>query len=408
VSDAAHTAIESAARTSYGRLVALLAARSRDVAGAEDALSDAFLSALRTWPSDGVPANPDAWLLAAARRRMIDAGRREDVRRDATPALTHMTALASAAGEGQTLPDRRLELLFACAHPAIDPAIRTPLMLQTVLGLEATDIAGAFLTAPAAMAQRLVRAKRKIRDAGIPFEIPDAAHLGPRLDDVLHAIYAAFGAGWDALSGGDPTRVDLTDEAIFLGRLIVAAIPDHAESRGLLALMLYCHARRAARRTADGAYVPLSQQLPQAWDQAMIGEAEALLTALARLGAPGRYQVEAAIQSAHIGRVIDPSRDPAALVYLYDALLHYAPTVGALVNRAAAIAVAHGAQAGLDAASAIPASLIETYQPFWALSAHLLEALGRTTDADQARARAAGMTSDPAVRAFLLGGAPER
>ncbi len=404
MSDGVHAAVELAARTSYGRLVALLSSRSRDVAAAEDALNDAFLRALRSWPRDGVPTNPDAWLLAAARRRLIDASRHHAVHAKVEPELAYAAAFTDSLSDGRVLPDRRLELLFACAHPAIDPAIRTPLMLQTVLGLDATSIAGAFLVAPTAMAQRLVRAKRKIRDAGVPFEIPDAEHLAQRLDAVLEAIYAAFGTGWDAVDGSDPQRADLTGEAIFLGRLVVDSLPDAAEALGLLALMLYCQARHGARRDATNAYVPLARQHRSAWDHQMIGEAESLLQRAALLQRPGRFQIEAAIQSAHLGRVLDPAHDPHSIVTLYDALLRFAPTIGALVNRAAAIAVASGPQAGLAATECIPQDLVEAYQPWWALRAHLLQSLGRVDEARTVRLRAAGMTQDPAVRAFLLGG----
>jgi RNA polymerase sigma-70 factor (ECF subfamily) len=395
-------AVEQAARHSYGRLVALLASRTRDVAAAEDALNDAFLRALTRWPLDGVPANPDGWLIAAAQRRLIDSARHDSVRARAEPELAYAATLVDAPDHHQLLPDRRLQLLFACAHPAIDPNIRTPLMLQTVLGLEAEVIASAFLAAPSAMAQRLVRAKRKIRDAGIPFEIPDHVELPERRDAVLEAIYAAFGAGWDALDGSDPTRADLTGEAIFLGRLVVAALPDDAECLGLLALMLYCQSRAAARRSATGAYVPLSAQRHAQWDQRIIGEAETHLAAAARLKRPGRFQFEAAIQSAHVGHAFDRAADPRMIVALYDALLSVAPTIGAMVNRAAAIATAEGPGPGLAATDAIPSELVVTYQPWWALRAHLLEQLGRTADARDARHRAAGMTQDAAVRAFLL------
>ncbi|HYW51569.1 MAG TPA: DUF6596 domain-containing protein [Gemmatimonadaceae bacterium] len=391
-----------AARTSYGRLVALLAARTRDVAAAEDALADAFLRALTIWPTSGVPDNPDAWLIATAQRRLIDAGRRNTVRERAEPELAYAASLSRDGDASGGLPDRRLALLFACAHPAIDPLVRTPLMLQVVLGLDAEQIAGAFLTAPVSMAQRLVRAKRKIRDAAIPFEVPAADELSSRLEAVLEAIYAAFGTGWDAVDGSDPVRADLTHEALFLGRLVTAALPESAEARGLLALMLYCSARAAARRDEAGAYVPLAEQATARWDHAMIGEAEAQLQAAAALHAPGRFQLEAAIQSAHLGRSMGRAAHPAVIVALYDALLRHAPTVAALVNRAAAIAVASGAAAGIAAADAIPHGVVETYQPWWALRAHLLEQLGRDAEARSARVHAAGLTQDPAVRAFLL------
>ncbi|MES3033972.1 MAG: DUF6596 domain-containing protein [Gemmatimonadota bacterium] len=397
-------AVEDAARSSYGRLLALLVSRSRDVAAAEDALGDAFLNALTHWPRDGVPSNPDAWLVAAAQRRLIDGDRRAAVRTRVEPDLTYAASLMHEAGEGNALPDRRLGLMLACAHPAIDATIRTPLMLQVVLGLDATLIAGAFLTAPTAMAQRLVRAKQKIRDAGIPFDVPSADELPARLDAVLEAIYAAFGTGWDAVDGSDPARADLTAEALFLGRLVVELLPPaaSAEARGLLALMLYCVARASARRGPAGEYVPLSAHDVSRWNHQQLGEAESLLQSAAQLQNPGRFQLEAAIQSAHLGAALGRPASPLVIVALYDALLAFAPTVGVLVNRAAAIAVASGAAAGLAAADAIPATVVAEYQPWWALRAHLLSELARDDEARQARARAAGLTQDPAIRAFLL------
>jgi predicted RNA polymerase sigma factor len=391
-------AAELAARTSYGRLVAYLAARSRDVAAAEDALGDAFVAALRTWPRDGVPANPEAWLLSAARRRLADAARHDRVRAAAAPALARAAERAAADAD---FPDERLGLLFLCAHPALDPAAHTPLMLQTVLGLDAAAVASAFLASPAAMSQRLVRAKAKIRDAGLRFDPPAPADLPDRLDAVLGAVYAAFGAGWDAVAGADPDRRDLAAEAVWLGRVLVGLLPAEPEARGLLALMLHCEARRAARRGPGGEYVPLSDQDVSKWDRSVIVEAEGLLAAAAAAGRPGRFQLEAAIQSAHAHRAATGRTDWPAIVTLYDGLVRVAPTVGALLGRAAAAAEAHGAEAGLAALAEVPAAAVAGHQPYWALAGHLAARVGRAAEARAAFDRAAGLSEDPAVRAFL-------
>lgn len=400
--DAASRAVELAARTSYGRLVAILAARTRDVAAAEDALSEAFAAALRRWPAAGVPDQPEAWLIAAARRRLTDAARHARVRDAAEPALAYAATLADA-GEGRVFPDRRLDLMFACAHPAIDEAVRTPLMLQVVLGIDAHVVASAFLAAPAAMQQRLVRAKRKLRDAGVRFEVPGPDELRPRLDAVLEAIYAAFGAGWDAIAGGDTARRDLADEATWLARLVVQALPDEPEPLGLLALLLYCQARRSTRRDAAGAYVPLDAQDASRWEVAAIGEAESLLVRAARRLRPGRFQLEAAIQSAHLAPAFGRDTDWPAIAALYDALAAWAPTVGVLVNRAAAHGAAFGAEAGLAAAEAPGRDAVRDYQPWWALRAHLLARAGDAPGAHAAYTTAMGLTEDAAVRAFLHG-----
>jgi RNA polymerase sigma-70 factor (ECF subfamily) len=256
-------AAEDAARRSYGKLVAFLAARSRDVAAAEDALSEAFAAALANWPRTGTPENPDAWLLTVARRKLLDAARRRRVGAAAEPELqlaTDELRETEAVNMPDGIPDRRLALMFACAHPAIDESIRAPLILQTVIGLPAATIASAFLASPAAMAKRLVRAKEKIRQAGIPFAIPDRADLPDRLGAVLDAIYAAFSESWSDPLGADTARRDLAAEALFLGRLVAELLPDEPEALGLASLMLHAEARRAARRTADGEYIGMASQ----------------------------------------------------------------------------------------------------------------------------------------------------
>ena len=400
--DDARRAAELAARASYGRLVAYLARRWRDVGAAEDALGDAFVAALATWPRDGVPEKPEAWLLAAARRRLLDGARHATVQTRALPTIhAAVDEAQGAASSERVFPDERLGLLFVCAHPAIDEGMRTPLMLQTVLGLDAARIAAAFVVPAATMGQRLVRVKTKIRDAGIGFEVPETRELPLRLGPVLEAIYAAYGSGWDDVAGADTRRQGLAEEAIWLGRLVARLVPDEPEAHGLLALMLHCEARRGARRDAAGGYVPLSEQDPTGWSWPAIEEAERILLAAARAGKPGRFQLEAAVQSAHAQRGITGRTDWAAIVLLYGGLIGIAPTVGATVARAAALAEAEGADRGLAALNAMPADAIAGYQPFWALQAHLLGRLARTEEAARAYARAIELASDRAVRAFL-------
>ena len=398
-------AVERAARDSYGRLVTFLAARSRDLAASEDALADAFRAALETWPRDGVPDRPEAWLLTAARRRLVDGARHARVEAEAMPDLLAAADEAQALAEADSFPDERLKLLFVCAHPAIDPAMHTPLMLQTVLGLDAARIASAFLVKPSAMGQRLSRAKVKIRDAGIAFELPEARDLAPRLDAVLQAIYAAYGSGWEDVAGADPRRKGLAAEAIDLGRLLRPLMPAEPEVEGLLALMLYCEARRDARRSAAGDYVPLSQQDVALWSAPMIAEAERILAAAAQDGRMGRFQLEAAIQSAHAQRAWTGRTDWEAVALLYEGLVRLSPTIGALVGRAAAVAEARGAVAGWALLQAIPAEAVTSYQPYWALAAHLLRHLGRPAQA--AYDRAIGLCEDPAMRSFLASRALE-
>jgi len=374
------------------------------VAAAEDALGDAFRAALETWPRVGVPEKPEAWLLVAARRHLVDVARHAKVKVAAADELRIVVEKAEQEASSETVfPDERLKLLFVCAHPAIDEAARTPLMLQAVLGLDAARIASAFLVAPATMGQRLVRVKAKIRDAAVGFEIPPAQALPQRLEAVLEAIYAAYGSGWEDVAGADPRRQGLAEEAIWLGRLVVRLLLDEPEARGLLALMLHCEARREARRDADGAYVPLSRQDVTRWSRRMIEEAEETLAAASHAKKPGRFQLEAAIQSAHARRAVTGQTDWEAIALLYEGLLRLAPTIGAQVAYAAALAEARGAEAGLAALEAIPAEAVKTYQTYWALSAHLLKRLGRADQARQAYVRAVGLSENPAVREFLAG-----
>jgi RNA polymerase sigma-70 factor (ECF subfamily) len=275
-------------------------------------------------------------------------------------------------------------------------------MLQAVLGLDAGRIASAFLVSPAAMAQRLVRAKARIREAGLRFEVPGEEELPRRLDAVLEAIYAAYGSAWDDVTGGDLRTRDLATEAIGLARLIVHLLPTAAEARGLLALMLHCEARRGARRSASGAFVPLSEQDTTRWSRPLIEEAERQLAAAGAARQLGHFQLEAAIQSAHASRAAGSGASREDIALLYEGLVRLAPTVGALVSRAAAAGDAFGAERGLALLAEVPPAKTLTYQPYWALRAHLLSALGRVEESGAAYERAIGLTEDPAVRSFLV------
>lgn len=399
---ATHSAIEQAVRDSYGRLLAFLAARSRDVAAAEDALAEALRRALETWPSVGVPEKPEAWLLVAARRKLVDAARQARVRMEAAPQLLAATEEAYEMAERfMVFPDDRLKLLFVCAHPAIDAAARTPMMLQTVLGLDAARIASAFLVQPSAMGQRLTRAKAKIRASGLRFELPEATQLPERLDSVLEAIYAAYGSGWDDVEGADARRRGLAAEALTLGRLLVQFMPEEPEAKGLLALMLHCEARRTARRATDGAYVPLLEQDVTRWSKATMEEAERCLSDASKAKRFGRFQFEAAIQSAHAARVRTGKTDWETIALLYEGLLNASPTVGARVGHSAAVAESRGPENGWTLLQAIPPADVADYQPYWALAAHLLTLMNRSSEAAAAYSRAIGLCEDNAMREFL-------
>ncbi len=398
----ARSTADAIARRSYGKLVAFLAARTRDVAAAEDALSEAFVSALTDWPRNGCPSNPEAWLLTVARRKMIDVARRRGTSDAATPQLQILAEGLDAAVADADIPDRRLSLMFACAHPAIEAGIRAPLMLQVVLGLDAKTIASAFLIAPAAMGKRLVRAKDKIRHARIPFRIPEREELPGRLATVLDAVYAAFAEGWTDPGGTDIARRDLIGEAMFLARLVTELLPEEPEALGLLALMLHAEARRHARRNGDGEYVPLAEQDPALWDARMIIEAEALLRRAGAPGSLGRYRLEAALQSAHVYRRRTGQANWVEVVQLYDALSALTGSPVVAINRALAIAELHGAGAALEAMPDVAADgRLAEYQPYWAAQAELLARTGAPGEARRAYEIAIGLERDPAVRRFL-------
>jgi RNA polymerase sigma-70 factor (ECF subfamily) len=397
----AYSAAERAARESYGRLLALLAVRTRDVAGAEDALADAFTAALRTWPERGVPDNPDAWLLTAARHRQTDAARRRLTETLGEEHLQFMAEqLESASRTPDDIPDRRLALMFACAHPAIAADMRAPMILQTILGLTADAIAAAFLVPAPTMRQRLVRTKARIRQAGIPFQVPDRDALPERLDAVLAAIYAAYSTAWSDV--GDDGTSPLVEEAIWLGRLVVSLLPGQPEASGMLALMLYTEARRAARRDPAGAYVPLDDQDVALWDRALFESAEALLRQANAGGPTGRYQLEAAIQSAHMTRCLTGRDTRHAVLALYDHLLALTRSPVVVLNRAAALAALEGPAAALDLMRPLENDeRMLRYQPYWAVRGHLLAESGRTAEAREALTVAIGLSTGDAVKRYL-------
>ena len=404
---AARAAADHAARAAYGRLVSLVAAPTRDIALAEDVLGDAFERALRTWPDQGVPDNPEAWLLTVARNRQRDvlgsATRRTSQPLTPEHEPTAVGDLEALAERVEAIPDARLGLLFACAHPAIEPGVRTPLMLQAVLGLDAASIARLYAVPTATMAQRLVRAKRRIRHAGIPLRVPPRTVMAERLPPVLEAIYGAWAAAWDGVAGAaEPAlRDSLADEARWLAVLVATMLDDEPEAWGLAALLTLSLARTPAR-SSDG-YVPLEDQDPALWDRDLLDEGEGLLRRALRGGRPlGRFQLEAAIQSAHGDRRRSGEVDREVVRRLYLGLVSVAPTLGARVALAAATARVDGPDAGLAVLNAMGPGDVEAFAPAWATRAALLAEVGRLDAAAAAYARAAELTVDPSVRSWLM------
>ena len=397
-------AVEAVAREHYGRLLAHLAVAWRDPAAAEDALATAFATALAQWPAAGVPEHPQAWLLAVARNALRQQLRHRRIADGHQPALVrHVEDLLDAANAPpEPVADERLRLMFVCAHPAIDPRVRCALMLQLVLGVEVQRMAAAFLLAPATLAQRLVRAKHKIAGAGIGFALPEAGELPARLHDVLEAIYAAYARGRPVTGEVAPADDALGDEALRLATLVVECLPREPEALGLLALLRYCEARRAARFDAAGRFVPLAEHDTTRWDIAAIEQAEALLRAASSHGKPGPFQLEAAIQSAHCTRRHGGATPWPMIAACYDALLRHWPSVGAAVGAAVAVVECGRAADALDRLDALDGADVADYAPYWAARAHALGRLGDDHAARGAWQRAAGLTAPGAAREFLL------
>jgi RNA polymerase sigma-70 factor (ECF subfamily) len=384
-------------RDSYGRLLALLAAPTGDICAAQDAIGDAIERALTRWPRDGIPANPEGWILTVARNRLRDLWKSHAHRMTQPLIETDSPTTPFEETSEEAIPDRRLELMLVCAHPAIAAEVRTPLMLQTVLGVAADAIAEAFAVPAAAMAQRLVRAKRRIRLARIPFAAPERHELAARLPAVLEAVYGAYAIDWPGLGAPD----SLSGEALYLATLLAELLPDEPEVLGLAALVCLAESRRAARRSPDGVFVPLDEQDTRHWDRELISRGEALLLRAHGHGAAGRYQLEAAIQSAHCDRARTGQTDWAALRLLHRGLADVAPSLGSTVSLAVVEAEIGGAERGLDALDAIGDRAVENFQPYWAARAHLLARSGQRAAARAAFGRAVYLTADAGVREYL-------
>lgn len=397
-----HTTIDFIARTSYGKILAYLSAITKDIQASEDALSDAFKIALEKWIDDGVPLNPDAWILTVARNKIKDKFKSDKTRNSSKEILSSIDFERHEKDPSFILfKDDRLKLMFVCCHPSIDESIRTPLMLQTVLGLESSQIASSFLTSESAMMKRLVRAKSKIKEAGIEFIVPEKDELSTRLEFVLEAIYAAFGKSWDAHGTVDSRFSDLDKEAIYLSSLLVDLLPLEAEPKGLLALMLHCESRKRSRLSRENVYIPLEEQDTSLWDLELISRAEELIASAFPLNRVGRFQLEAAIQSAHSSRVFRKINNWKDIATLYEGLVSIVPTVGSLVGRASAFSEYVGASKGLQELELIPREMVSSYQPYWALKGHLLAKLNLKDDALSAYDIAIGLSEENFIRAFL-------
>lgn len=389
--------VEQVFRADYGRVVATLTRLLGDIGLAEEAVQDAFAVALDTWPRTGVPPSPTGWIVTTARRRAIDRFRREATR-DQRHVQAALLLAHDETEEDQAVPDDRLRLVFTCCHPALAPAAQVALTLRLVGGLSTAEIARAFLVPEPTMAQRLVRAKAKIRDAHIPYRVPEEHELPDRLRPVLSVVYLVYNEGYVATSGDSLDRVDLAREAVRLGRLLVELMPDEPEARGLLALMLLGESRRPARVAADGSLVRLPDQDRARWDASLVAEGQALVRECLRRNAPGPYQVQAAIAAVHSDAPTTAETDWAQVLALYDQLLALAPSPVVRLNRAVALAEVDGPAAALEAVE--PLGLADYYL-FHAVRADLLARLGRDDEARAAYDQAIARTDNAAEQAVL-------
>jgi predicted RNA polymerase sigma factor len=394
-------AADLAARDSYGRLLALLSSSTSDIASAEDALADAFERALRTWPAAGVPGNPDGWLLTVARNRLRDLWKSAESQRTFALDAERNSRAHTDDVDIDAIPDRRLELMLVCAHPAIERAAHTPLMLNTVLGFTAEQVGRAFSVPAATMATRLVRAKKRIKAARIPFRIPDRGDLPARMTAVLEAVYGAYVIDWSTT--GTRAR-QLPSEALHLAEVLATCAPSDPEAHGLAALVQLSTSRAAARLDADGRFVPLPDQDPSLWDSQLIARAHEHLRAAHARGQVGRFQLEAAIQAVHCARRQAGSTDWPTLLTLHRALDAIAPSLGSSVALAAVTAEVEGPASGLarlDALLREDDPSVRRFQPARATRAHLLDRLGLSEEAMSAYDSAIDLTHDAAEREYL-------